>query len=131
MLNHNQAVRAYLGVLKIGLDILAKKRKNYSGDTDPFGNFRNATSIGVLPERGVLVRMSDKISRVGQMADRVEPFDGDPEHPLVDGLRDIPNYVGIVAGLFAEHDPALLDFLVQQGDELIEAGLHQYIPPER
>lgn len=128
MLTNRNAVLIQLGLTKIALDILQEKRRNYSGSVDPFGNFRLSSSLGVLPERGVLIRMSDKLSRVGQMADRVPAFDGNPEHPVVDGLRDILNYDGIVAGLFAEKDPALADYLATKGQLLIGHGLEGYVP---
>lgn len=43
------------------------KNHDYSRDTDPLSNFRRAESLGVEAWRGVLIRMSDKWSRIEQL----------------------------------------------------------------
>jgi len=55
-------------IRKIFADCLAlveKKNADYSGASlDPFKNIRNAGFVGVSVERGVLVRMMDKMGRI-------------------------------------------------------------------
>ena len=44
-----------------------RKNHDYSEDGDPLSNFRRASKVGVDPLKGVLVRMSDKWSRIEQL----------------------------------------------------------------
>jgi len=43
------------------------KNHDYAND-DPMSNLRRATAVGVEPWRGVLVRLTDKASRIEQLA---------------------------------------------------------------
>ncbi len=45
-----------------------KKNHDYATDGDPLSNLRRATQLGVEPWRGVLVRLTDKWSRIEQLA---------------------------------------------------------------
>jgi len=49
------------------LEIMKKKNVDYAGDGDPFKNFRTVENFGISLEQGILVRMSDKISRIGNL----------------------------------------------------------------
>src|SRR5689334_9066345 len=44
------------------------KNHDYTPDGDPLANLKASQSFGVEPYRGALVRMSDKWSRIGQLA---------------------------------------------------------------
>ena len=71
-------------------EILEKKNEDYSGDDqDPFKNFKNSITVGVAPERGVLVRIMDKIQRVSNLIDK-EP--NVLEESIDDTLIDLINY---------------------------------------
>ena len=84
------------------LEIMTKKRLDYSGAQDPYGNFRLSEAMaGVEPWRGVLVRLGDKFSRVRHIMDRGGKVYVEGE-PLFDAFKDILNYTCILAGLCVE-----------------------------
>lgn len=45
-----------------------RKNHDYSQDDDPLSNFKAASALGVMPSKGVMVRMSDKWSRIQQLS---------------------------------------------------------------
>jgi hypothetical protein len=50
------------------LELHERKNHDYAEDADPLSNFRRSARVGVDPFHGVLVRLSDKWSRVEQLA---------------------------------------------------------------
>lgn len=73
-------------------NLIVIKNKDYA-DQDPFKNFRMSTQVGVEPARAILVRISDKLSRVSNLLDR------DPSvtnERIEDTLNDIINYSAIL-----------------------------------
>lgn len=77
---------------KICLEIAKKKNADYA-DEDPFKNFRMSMQVGVEPSRAILVRISDKLSRVSNLLDK-EASVGDER--IEDTLHDIINYCAIL-----------------------------------
>ncbi len=49
-------------------DLHSRKNHDYAKTEEPLSNFHRSTALGVEPWRGVLVRMSDKWSRIEQLA---------------------------------------------------------------
>lgn len=49
-------------------ELHSRKNHDYAKTTEPLSNFNRSASLGVEPWRGVLVRMSDKWSRIEQLA---------------------------------------------------------------
>ena len=45
-------------------DLHSRKNHDYAGDSDPLRNFRKSLALGVTPFAGVMVRLSDKWSRL-------------------------------------------------------------------
>jgi hypothetical protein len=74
----------------------AKKNRDYAGDADPFANFRLAGAIGVDPRRGILVRITDKLSRISQLLDREAAVE---DESLQDTIDDAVNYLAILGAL--------------------------------
>ena len=72
------------------LQIVRAKNKDYSGEKDPFKNFRLVEEIGLCTvEQGILTRMLDKISRIVNLVDK------DPEvvdESIQDTLKDLAAY---------------------------------------
>ena len=84
------------------LEIMTKKRLDYSGAADPYGNFRLSEPMaGVESWRGVLVRLGDKFSRIRYIMGRGGKAYVESE-PLMDVFLDILNYTCILAGLCIE-----------------------------
>lgn len=99
--------------MALAVEILMAKRKDYSGDKDPFANLRVAAGHGVHPVQGVNIRCNDKLVRVSNIvaAGNVERG-GLVGEKVVDDLRDVINYASIAAGLLAEEYPQIKDYLM-------------------
>jgi (p)ppGpp synthase/HD superfamily hydrolase len=52
------------------VDICEKKNKDYANQADALANFRRCERLGVTMLKGMLVRMSDKMERMGNLLDR-------------------------------------------------------------
>ena len=75
------------------VDISRRKNSDYAGGEDPFQNFRLIefmTRGRVSVEDGLLVRMSDKMQRIGNLLDGRKPEVQDES--LLDALSDLSNY---------------------------------------
>ena len=84
-------------------DLMVRKNHDYSGEAgdDPFGNFRVVEQMGICStEKGVLVRMADKMKRLTTFADcgRLVVENEGAE----DAVLDIMNYAIILAGIIRE-----------------------------
>ena len=72
------------------------KRKNadYAGEnSDPFKNFKNCVFFGVPVEKGILVRMMDKMSRISNLIDKEAQV---KDESINDTLDDLINYAAIL-----------------------------------
>ena len=49
-------------------ELHSRKNHDYAKTSEPLSNFTRSRALGVEPWRGVLVRMSDKWSRIEQLA---------------------------------------------------------------
>lgn len=79
---------------KRGLALMRKKNADYAGDEDPFKNFRNAQLIGLTVEQAILVRILDKLARIGNLLDKEAQV---ADETLEDTLMDCANYLNILA----------------------------------
>lgn len=86
-------------VLDEMFDIAKKKQNDYTGDQGPFWNFEKAArDAGVSPERGFLVRMGDKMSRIRTLLERPPQV---VNESIKDTLLDLANYA-ILLHLYIE-----------------------------
>lgn len=58
----------FYGLLEEIADLHSRKNHDYAKTTEPLSNFNRARDLGVEPWRGVLIRMSDKWSRIEQLS---------------------------------------------------------------
>jgi len=72
------------------------KNSDYAGSVDPFKNFKMCEQLGICPvEEGMLVRMSDKMSRISTLiGENKEAVVTDEK--LEDTLIDLANYAVIL-----------------------------------
>ncbi len=82
------------------------KKKNYdytkgAGDDSPFANLRACEAYGIPGERGVFVRMLDKMSRISSYLKKGK-LQVDDES-ITDTLRDLANYSALLAGMLEEN----------------------------
>lgn len=60
------------------------KSHDYAEDQDPLSNLRRAKSLGVDPVKGVLIRLSDKWSRIEQLSAGKTPKNESLRDTLID-----------------------------------------------
>ena len=70
-----------------------KKNSDYADNDNPFKNFEMSTQVGVTPPRAILVRISDKLSRVSNLLDKPASV---ADESISDTLNDIINYTAIL-----------------------------------
>lgn len=96
-----EAIDIQHAIVKEAYDIVLNKRHDYSGAVDPYGNFRKSEMFNIEPWRGVLVRMSDKISRLQSIMEQ-GGASLVTDDPFFDIFADMVNYTCILAGLCYE-----------------------------
>ena len=75
------------------LDISRRKNADYADQGDPFKNFRACELYGIKVEDAILVRMSDKMVRVGNLLKREAEVS---DESIKDSLSDLANYAMIL-----------------------------------
>lgn len=76
------------------LETAKKKNADYAGEnSDPFKNFKNATVVGVSVERGIMVRLMDKMSRVSNLLEKEAQV---KDEAVEDTIDDAINYLAIL-----------------------------------
>lgn len=76
------------------LEVAISKNHDYGGSNkDPFANFRNSTIAGVPVERGILVRLMDKMSRISTLLDKEAQV---KDEAVIDTIDDAINYLAIM-----------------------------------
>jgi hypothetical protein len=83
-------------------DVIVKKNHDYGGSPeekqDAFKNFRMVDALGLPAEKGVLIRIMDKLSRINTFLDK-----GDLKNEsVVDAIDDNINYLIILKCLILE-----------------------------
>jgi hypothetical protein len=102
------------GLIQRANEILEVKRAGYSPGDDALQNLRAAETVGVTPIHGVLVRMLDKMTRVGNLVgtDNIETV-------FANELPDLINYTAILAALLAEKNAEMMQDLRARGGHLM------------
>jgi len=77
--------------------IAEAKNNDYAKTDNPFANFEQCVHLGISVEQGILVRISDKISRVSNLINPTHNQQVKNES-IYDTLNDIINYVAILKG---------------------------------
>lgn len=89
-------------LLKEIADLHDSKNHDYAAETDPLSNFKLCEPFGVSPFKGVMVRLSDKWSRLGQLVGGKSP-----KHESVrDTLMDTAVYSLLAILLLEDEDNA-------------------------
>lgn len=75
------------------LVILKAKNNDYAKSEDPFKNFKISETVGVPVERGIMVRMMDKVSRISNGLDSELMV---KDETINNTLDDLINYTAIL-----------------------------------
>jgi len=79
------------------LEVAKKKNADYAGaGNDPFRNFRNSSVVGVPPQQGVMVRLMDKMSRIGNLLTKEAEV---KDEAVEDTIDDAINYLAILKSM--------------------------------
>ena len=88
------------------LEISRAKNSDYCGaNNDPFKNFRACELLGISAEQAILVRMSDKLQRIGTLLGAEARVS---DESVLDSLSDLSNYSVILRMLIeSKHEPII------------------------
>jgi hypothetical protein len=75
------------------VEISRRKNSDYANKEDPFQNFRACEIYGISLERGLIVRMSDKMTRISNLLTRPAQV---ADESVLDTLSDLANYAMIL-----------------------------------
>ena len=83
-----------------GLALMRMKNADYTGEVNPFKNFDNVETIcNVSSEKGILIRMCDKMTRIGNLLEKKERVS---DESIEDTLLDLSNYALILLARIKE-----------------------------
>lgn len=77
-------------------DIVYEKNQRYAECDDPFKNFRLGGTYGIV------IRMTDKVSRLLTMLNPAHPQDATADESIEDTCKDLANYAMLLAAMRAE-----------------------------
>ena len=79
-----------------------KKNNDYAGESthDPYKNFKNSVTVGVVPSKAIMVRMMDKISRVSNL---LQQDNAVKSESITDTLDDLINYTAILKSVVSRN----------------------------
>ncbi len=75
------------------LKIAKLKNSDYSIDSDAFLNFRACETLGISAEIGLIVRMTDKLTRISNLLHKKAAV---KDETIADTLSDLANYAMIL-----------------------------------
>lgn len=80
-------------IFKKGLTLIINKNSDYGAEGDPFKNFNLAKLVDVPADRAILVRITDKLSRISNLLDKPAKVE---DEKLEDTILDLINYAAIL-----------------------------------
>lgn len=92
-MNRSEFFKSMENTYARGLEIVGRKNDDYAGEDNPFRNFMSAEIVGVSPDRAILVRVLDKLSRVSNLLGKQASV---KDEAIEDTLIDAINYLAIL-----------------------------------
>ena len=103
MTTREDLFKLHQDICKEALELMKKKNNDYASGSDPFMNFRRAEYLGfATAELGVLIRMTDKMSRISTYLNQGKLSLSNES--VYDAIIDIVNYSVILAGLLKDKE---------------------------
>ena len=93
-MNKKQLLDSIATTFANGVKIVKKKNTDYAKGNDAFSNFRHSELVGVTVEKAILVRICDKIARLGNVLENgtTAVKDESVADTIIDGI----NYLAIL-----------------------------------
>lgn len=88
-MNRDKLYETHKLLCEEALVLMKLKNQDYAFGEDPFKNFRSSSVVGVEPDRAILVRLLDKLSRAGNLISKDPAVEGEK---MRDTILDILNY---------------------------------------
>lgn len=93
-MTRKEFMKSIRGSFNEGYELIKAKNHDYARGNDPFKNFRlSEVVLGIPVEKGILLRILDKISRIGNLLDSQAKV---KEESIDQNLIDIQNYSAII-----------------------------------
>jgi hypothetical protein len=93
-MNRTQFVQSISDTFAHCLDLVEAKNADYAGDANPFANFDLCEPlIGISREDAILVRLLDKVARIGNLRKRSAAV---LDEKIEDTIADAINYLAIL-----------------------------------
>ena len=86
------------------ISIVEKKNADYAVSDNPFANFERSTVVGVSLERGILVRLMDKIARITNLLEKNPDV---VDESIKDTISDAANYLAILNAYMESKDDGI------------------------
>ena len=77
------------------LEIARRKNNDYAGEKtiDPYKNLKGSLFVGVSPDRAIMVRVMDKMSRISNLLSQENAV---KDESIMDTINDTINYMAIL-----------------------------------
>lgn len=102
-MTHDEAIEIQRALFKRALEVVKRKRIDYSGPRDALGNFRWSEMLGVPAWKGAMVRMLDKVARLRWVTESGKAEVSD--ETLEDTVVDLINYAVLTYLLIRDGRP--------------------------
>lgn len=118
-MTRDQLIQFHEELTKQARSIVEAKNHDYCHDGDPFSNFRASSVLGIPPEKGLLIRVLDKLKRL-QTFIEVGTLKVKTEGPR-DAVLDVINYMVLLAAMI-EDDRKRLSYIATDHAETLSGG---------
>jgi hypothetical protein len=92
---HEEFIERLKELYANNVEISKRKNKDYCAIENPFANFLVCESVGIPAEVGLIVRISDKVSRISNLV-RPGVMTMVKDESVLDTLSDLANYAMIL-----------------------------------
>ena len=117
------------------IETMKKKNADYAGDASSMRNFELSADVaGITMSKGILVRLMDKMTRIGNLIERDAAV---KDESIFDTIQDAINYSAILLHALRIESEEINKGEIEVGDditilpEINHERVHKYIPGQR